>query len=214
MRKIVGYARVSTIKQEIDNQIIALKEIGISPENIYSDDGVSGLTPAKNRKSFKKVYDLIESGEVEKLYVFELSRLGRSSAEMLQMFVEIELKGTQIISLSPNEAWTGLVDENMKGIRNIFVSMFAWFADIEKKSLSERTKLGQDRARKEGKTIGRPSCEPSIRDYNRFKKQGLKDAQIARVMQIPTSTLYNWVEKWENDERIKKNAEMGDKGPL
>lgn len=208
MRKIIGYARVSTVKQEIDNQIIALKSIGVKPEDIYSDDGVSGITPAKNRKAFKKVFELIENGDVEKLYVFELSRLGRSSAEMLQLFVEIELKGTQVISLSPNEAWTKLVDENMKGIRNIFVSMFAWFADIEKKSLSERTKLGQDRARKEGKIIGRPICEPNRKDYNKYKKQGLKDAQIARVMQIPTSTLYDWVKKWEDEERIKKNTEV------
>lgn len=103
---------------------------------------------------------MIQNGEVDRLYVFELSRIGRSSAETLQLFIDIELKGVQIISLSPNEAWTKLVDENMKGIRNIFVSMFAWFADIEKKSLSERTKLGQERARKEGKKIGRPESEP------------------------------------------------------
>ena len=208
MRKIVGYARVSTNKQDITNQIIALKEVGVLAENIYCDEGVSGLTLAKNRKAFKKVYEMIEAGEVDKLYVFELSRLGRSSAETLQLFIEIEQKGTQIISLSPNEAWTRLVDENMKGIRNIFVSMFAWFADIEKKSLSERTKQGQERARKEGKIIGRPPREPDRREFNKFLKKGLKPAQIARVMQIPPTTLYGWIRRWEEEERIAKNTEI------
>ncbi|AKB78629.1 Putative resolvase [Methanosarcina horonobensis HB-1 = JCM 15518] len=205
---ILGYARTSTSKQDIDNQIIALKEAGVLPENIFYDEGVSGLTLAKNRKAFKKVYEMIQNGEVDRLYVFELSRIGRSSAETLQLFIDIELKGVQIISLSPNEAWTKLVDENMKGIRNIFVSMFAWFADIEKKSLSERTKLGQERARKEGKKIGRPESEPDKKEYNKLKATGLKPAQIARVMQIPPSTLYKWVDRWEEEERIKRNQEL------
>lgn len=208
MGKIIGYARTSTSKQDIDNQIIALKEAGVLPENIFYDEGISGLTLAKNRKAFKRVYEMIQNGEVNRLYVFELSRIGRSSAETLQLFIDIELKGVQIISLSPNEAWTKLVDENMKGIRNIFVSMFAWFADIEKKSLSERTKLGQERARKEGKKIGRPENEPDKKEFNRLKATGLKPAQIARVMQIPTSTFYKWVEKWEEEERIKRNQEI------
>jgi putative DNA-invertase from lambdoid prophage Rac len=207
MGKIVGYARTSTLKQEIENQIIALKEAGVSPENIYCDNGVSGTASAKSRKEFKKVYSLIENGEVDKLYVFELSRLGRTSADTLKLFIEIEQKGTQIISLSPNESWTKLVDENMRGIRNVFVSMFTWFADIEKKSLSERTKLGQERARKEGKTIGRPEKEPNQREYLKLKNQGLKAAQIARVMQVPTSTLYRWVDRWEEQDRIKRNKE-------
>ncbi|WP_440944971.1 recombinase family protein [Methanosarcina sp. T3] len=208
MGKILGYARTSTSKQDIDNQILALKEAGVLPENIFYDKGVSGLTLAKNRKAFKKVYEMIQNGEVNRLYVFELSRIGRSSAETLQLFIDIELKGVQIISLSPNEAWTQLVDENMKGIRNIFVSMFAWFADIEKKSLSERTKLGQERARKEGKKIGRPENEPDKKEYNKLKGSGLKPAQIARVMQIPHSTLYKWIGKWEEEERINRNQEL------
>lgn len=208
MGKIAGYARTSTSKQDIDNQIIALKEAGVSPENIFYDEGVSGLTLAKNRKAFKRIYEMISNEEISRLYVFELSRLGRSSAETLQLFIDIELKGVQIISLSPNEAWTKLVDENMKGIRNIFVSMFAWFADIEKKSLSERTKLGQERARKEGKKIGRPENEPDKKEYNRLKATGLKPAQIARVMQVPPSTLYAWLERWEDEDRLKRNHDL------
>jgi DNA invertase Pin-like site-specific DNA recombinase len=207
MGKTLGYARTSTSKQEIDNQIIALKEAGILSENIYSDDGVSGSTNAKNRKQFKKVYDLVKNGEVSQLYVFELSRIGRSSGDTIRLFIEIEQLGTQIISLSPNETWTKFSDENMKGIRNIFISMFAWFAEIEKKCLSERTKLGQDRARREGKIIGRPEKEPDRNEYNKYRRQGLKPAQIARVMQVPTSTLYRWVERWEEEERVKRNRE-------
>jgi len=204
---VLGYARTSTSKQEIKNQIIALKQVGIKPENIYYDDGVSGSTDAKNRKQFKKVYEMIQTGEVSQLFVYELSRIGRSSGDTIKLFIEIEQYGTQIVSLSPNESWTKISDNNLKGIRNIFISMFAWFAEIEKKCLSERTKLGQERARKEGKTIGRPQKEPNRAQYQKLKGRGLKDAQIALLMQVPTSTLYRWVEKWEDEERVKRNTE-------
>jgi len=208
MGKLIGYARTSTSKQEIDNQTKALKDAGILSENIFCDVGISGTTLAKHRKSFKKVFEMIEAGEVDKLYVYELSRIGRSSSETLKLFIDIELKGTQIISLSPNESWTQLVDEHMKGIRNVFVSMFTWFAEIERNSLSERTKAGQDRARREGKIIGRPEKEPDKKEYIKYKGQGLKPAQIARVMQVPTSTLYRWVERWDDEERVKMNREV------
>ena len=102
------------------------------------DSGISGTVSAKKRKEFKKVFDRIQKREVEELYVFELSRLGRTSTETIQLILEIEQLGCHIISLSPNEAWTKLVDS--PGIRNYFISMFAWFADLERASISERTK--------------------------------------------------------------------------
>lgn len=201
----LGYARTSTDKQTIDNQINELKKQGILEENIYSDDGISGLTPAKKRPGFKKVYERISKGEVEELHIFELSRLGRNSRESVQLFLEIELMDCRIISISPNESWTRITD--IPGIRTIFTAMFAWFADIEHDSLSERTKLGIQRARDEGKTIGRPEREPSKKEYLKWKAQGLKTAQIARVMQIPATTMYRWVEIWEDEERVRKNKE-------
>jgi DNA invertase Pin-like site-specific DNA recombinase len=205
MGKILGYARTSTSKQEIDNQIIALKDAGVPPENIYCDGGVSGTVKATNRKAFKKIYDMIEAGEVDKLYVYELSRLGRTSSDTLKLFIEIEQKGTNILSLSPNEYWTQITE--VPGIRNIFTAMFTWFYDIEKKCISERTKLGQDRARREGKIIGRPEKEPDRKEFNKLKNRGLKPAQIARVMQVPTSTLYRWVERWGEEERVQRNKD-------
>jgi DNA invertase Pin-like site-specific DNA recombinase len=207
MEKILGYARTSTSKQEIENQLIALKEIGVQPENIYFDDGVSGSSNAKNRKQFKKVFEMIQNKEVSTLYVFELSRIGRSAGDTIRLFIEIEQYGTQIISLNPQESWTKFSNNSMNGIRNIFISMFAWFAEIEKNCLSERTKLGLDRARKEGKVIGRPEKEPDKKEVLKLHGNGLKPAQIARAMKIPYTTLYRWMQKWDDEERIKRNRE-------
>lgn len=202
----LGYARVSTEKQDITNQKKALLCAGIAPEDLYDDIGVSGTVPAKKRKGFKKVYDRIQAGEVDELYIFELSRLGRTSGESIQLFIEIEQKGCKIISLSPNETWTKITD--IPGIRNIFTAMFAWFADIERESISERTKLGLRRARAEGKTLGRPTRKIDRKTYYSMKKDGLSTAHIARIMNIPQATLYRWAAKWEEQDRVRENRKI------
>jgi len=205
----LGYVRVSTDKQDIKNQKLELLKF-VLPENLYEDSGVSGTVPAKKRKNFHKVYDKIQTGDVEALYVFELSRLGRTSTETIQLILEIEQMGCHIISLSPNESWTKMIDS--PGIRNIFISMFAWFADLERASISERTKLGLQRARNEGKHLGRPFKELSRKQYEKLKAENpkLKTAQLARLMQVPQTTLYRYVEKWEEEDRIKENKQLQD----
>jgi DNA invertase Pin-like site-specific DNA recombinase len=146
-------------------------------------------------------------GEVSELYVFEISRLGRNMNESLQIFLEIEQHGTKIISLSPNESWTKTQSNSE---RILLASMFAWFADMERKAISERSKLAIRRARDAGKHIGRPFNETLMKDsgkreYSKLKGKGLKTAQIARIMQIPQATLYRYVEKWDDEERIRRN---------
>ena len=203
----LGYVRVSTDKQDIKNQKLELLKY-VPPENLYEDPGVSSVIPAKKRKNFKKVFDKIQAGDVEELYVFELSRLGRTSTETIQLTLEIEQLGCHIISLTPNESWTRLVSS--PGMRNIFFSMFAWFADLERRSISERTKLGLQRARNEGKHLGRPFKELSRKQYEKLKAENpkLKTAQLARLMQVPQTTLYRYVEKWEEEDRIKENKDL------
>lgn len=203
----LGYVRVSTDKQDIKSQKLEISKY-VLPENIY-DDVISGKTNAKNRSGFSQVYSRIKRGEVSELYIFEMSRLGRDARESLQLFIEIEQLGVKIISLSPNEAWTRVTE--IPGIRNIFVAMFAWFGDIERKSISERTKLGLQRAREQNKHLGRPFKNPDRTKYEKIKRENpkLKPAQIAMVMQIPTATFYRYLKKWKDEDRIKENKQFG-----
>lgn len=203
----LGYCRISTDRQDVKSQKLELLKY-VAPENLYEDIGVSGTVSAKKRKGFKKVYDRIQKGEVSELYIFEMSRLGRTSSESIQLFIEIEQLGCKIISLSPNESWTKIT--NIDGIRNIFVSMFAWFGDIERKSISERTKLGLQNARAQGKHLGRPYREPNRAKYEKIKNDNpkLKPAQIAMIMQIPTTTFYRYLDKWDEEDRIENNKKL------
>jgi len=203
----LGYVRVSTDRQDVENQKLELMKY-VSPENLYEDQNVSGKVSAKNRKGFTKIYERILKGEVEELYVFELSRLGRDAPESLQLFIEIEKLGCQIISLSPNEEWLRTFRE--PALRNIILSLFAWFGEIERKSISERTKLGLQRAKEEGKHLGRPFKNPDRAKYEKIKNDNpkLKPAQIAMLMQIPTTTFYRYLDKWDEEDRIENNKKL------
>jgi len=76
----VGYVRTSTKEQDLANQIRQLKDKGVKDDHIFEDGAVSGITPAKRRNGFRKLLQFIEDNadSVDRLYVFELSRLGRS----------------------------------------------------------------------------------------------------------------------------------------
>lgn len=202
----IGYVRVSTDKQDVKSQKLELLKY-VAPENIY-EDIISGKSNAKSRSGFSQIYSKIKKGEVSELYIFEMSRLGRDARESIQLFIEIEQLGCKIISLSPNETWTKVTE--IPGIRNVFVAMFAWFGDIERKSISERTKLGLQNAKAKGKHLGRPFRNPDRAKYEKIKTENpkLKAAQIAMIMQIPTATFYRYLRKWQEEDRIKRNNEL------
>jgi DNA invertase Pin-like site-specific DNA recombinase len=188
----VGYARTSTKEQEIDNQIIALKEAGA--EKIFTDEGVSGIIPPKQRKGFSELLEFIDKNQVDRLYLFELSRLGRSFLETLNLFMEFEKKGIRVISLSPSETWTQLED---KAMRELLLSIFAWVAEQERKHLIERTKAGLERAKAEGKKLGRPGRQIDWKKVKKYRDMGLSYSAISRLMDIPYSTLIKKKDKVE-----------------
>ena len=205
-RKKLGYVRVSTDKQDTDNQIREIKKAGVIDIDIYDDTGVSGTKPAKERKGFRKIYDLILKGEVEELYIYEISRLGRTSSDAIMLFIEIEKLGTRIKALSPHESWTNASDD--PAFRNVLISMAAWFADIEHRAISERTKLSVQARRDKGEHIGRDFKDINEAQYKRYSAQGMKVATIARAMQIPTATMYRFVKRLEDKERIERNKSI------
>ena len=125
------------------------------------------------------------------------------------MFIDIEDAGCKVISVSPNEEWTRTLTDEM---RTVMATMFSWFASIERKSISERSKIAIKTAREAGKHIGRPyskvlNKDDVRREYEKWKSQGMKTAQIARAMRLPQSTVYKYAEKWEEEDRIRQNEE-------
>lgn len=185
----VGYVRVSTTDQEPENQRKMLLAAGVVSDCIFIDKGISGTIPARDRQAFKRMLSCIQEnpGKVRYLYVYEISRLGRSTLETINIIEEIEKLGVMVWSLSPNEAFTRSED---KSVRQLLLMILSWVAQRERENLVERTKAGLDRARAGGKQLGRPRREIDFQKVKEMREAGKEWQEIAIVFKVPVMTLY------------------------
>jgi Enterobacteriaceae phage serine recombinase len=140
---LIGYARISTIDQNLDLQLDALKRAGC--EAIYEDEGISG-TKAK-RPGLSRALKRLTSDDV--LVVWKLDRLGRSMRHLIELTTLFDEKGIGFRSLSD------AIDTSTSGGKLYFHLMGA-FAEFERNLISERTKAGMAAAKARGVKMGRP----------------------------------------------------------
>lgn len=163
--KTALYIRVSTSKQEVDNQLLQLRSYCMQKSydivKIYSDI-ISGKENARPQ------YDLLFSDAHKRLFslviFWDLSRFSRGGTEFtLKKLYELEHYGI---------AWESYQEKYLSSIgpfRDVVLSVLATLAKIERERISERTKAGLERAKKNGKTLGRPK---GSKDHIKRKKIG------------------------------------------
>ncbi|MAW79365.1 MAG: hypothetical protein CMI63_03950 [Parvularcula sp.] len=139
----IGYARVSTIDQNLDLQIEALKSAGC--EKIYEDEGVSGAKAS--RPGLEELLKHLQRGDV--LIVWKLDRLGRSLRHLIDLIGMFEERGIGFTSLSDG------IDTTTP-LGKLFFHISGAFGEYERNLISERTKAGMEAARARGVRLGRP----------------------------------------------------------
>lgn len=138
---IIGYARVSTVEQNLDLQIDALS--AAKCEKIFQDKQ-SGAK--ENRAGLAKVLQTVNKGDC--LIVWRLDRLARSVKQLIEIVMDLERRGIQFKSL------TEQIDTTTATGKLIF-HLFAALAEFERNLIRERTKAGLDAARARGRKGGR-----------------------------------------------------------
>lgn len=141
----IGYARVSSVEQNLDLQIEALNEAGC--DRIITDHAQSGSTAAESRTGFSEAMELLEEGDL--LVVWKLDRVGRSIADLIHLLKLFGDRGIEFRSLTDG------IDTTTAGGRLVFHIMGA-LAEFERDLIQERTKAGLRAAKKRGKRLGRP----------------------------------------------------------
>jgi DNA invertase Pin-like site-specific DNA recombinase len=146
-----GYGRVSTALQSTENQRLELEQAGyqIEPEYWYADAGVSGKVAASQRPAFKALLGQIRKGE--SLVVSKLDRLGRDAIDVLQTVKHLGERGIKVVVHQLGN--TDLTSAAGK----LLLTMLSAVAEMERDLLVERTQSGLQRAKAEGKALGRPS---------------------------------------------------------
>lgn len=146
---VFGYGRVSTSQQHTENQRLELEAAGFKIDYWFSDTGISGKTSASQRPEFSQLLTQIRDGET--LVVSKLDRLGRDAIDVLQTIRLLGSRGIQVIVLQ-----LGKVDlTSVAG--KLLLTMLVAVAEMERDLLVERTQAGLERAKAQGKILGRPS---------------------------------------------------------
>lgn len=195
MAKTVSYLRVSTEEQETEkNKADVLKfandrDFG---KVHFVEEKVSGTKSWKERK-IKKIID--ELGEGDRLIVPELSRLGRSMLEIMEILALAKEKGIAIYDVKNGWELNGTIQSKVMAL------VFSIAAEIERDLISKRTKEGLRVARAKGQLLGRPKGPGKSKlDKHREEiisliKTGSKQTYIAKKYGTSQPNLYNWLKK-------------------
>lgn len=175
----VGYARVSTGKQDHALQLDALSKAGC--EKMFQDT-MSGGNDA--RPELQAALDFVRNGD--KLVVWRLDRLGRSLAHLIATVKQLEARGVGFKSV------TEAIDTTSPGGRLVF-HIFGALAEFELSMIRERTRAGLEAARARGKIGGRPPKmnEESVRQARKLlEDENNSVSKISRLMGVSRGTLY------------------------
>ena len=158
MAKAVIYARVSSTgeRQSTERQVADLKRYaeasGMEVVAVY-EEKASGAK--RDREQLAACLEFLRGGGAEHLLVTELSRLGRSLKQVLDVVEELTAVGINIYFQAQglNTITDGKPDATVK----VMVSMFAAFAELERSTIADRLQSGRELAKVKGVKMGRPS---------------------------------------------------------
>jgi DNA invertase Pin-like site-specific DNA recombinase len=195
----LGYARVSSKKQVLENQIYILRQLGV---NVIFADKMSGTKyRAMERPDFRRMIEFVDTNpQYNTLLIYEVSRLGRNMLDSITTFSELEGKrNIRVYSLT--EPWTHSIDEDN---RSLMISIVSWMNEMESKRISRRTKAGQARAVREGKKLGKPIAVPNEKRslVADLRDRGWTWDEIAHHKDIncDESTLRRTRERWRRQD--------------
>jgi len=146
-----AYCRVSTADQTTDNQVREIEAAGfaVDPKRVVTET-VSGSVAAMERTGFAKLVDRLEDGDV--LIVTKLDRLGRNAMDVRATVEKLATEGVRVHCLA-----LGGVDLT-SAAGKMTMGVISAVAEFERDLLVERTRSGLERAKGEGKKLGRPSA--------------------------------------------------------
>jgi len=217
-RPVVGYIRVSTEEQaregvSLQAQEESIRAMAVSQNweiaEVYCDQ-FTGTT--LKRPSFIRLVQDIEDGRVGMVLVYKLDRLGRSQRLILQILDDV-FEANDVTFKSVTEPF-----ETSSAMGKAFLGMLAVFAQLERDTISERTKHALIHKKNQGKHCGRvpygfqldadkrlerdPEQQRTIAKIKRLRREGCSIRVIARRTCMPISTVFDLA----NDHGTSRNS--------
>ena len=176
--RLFGYARVSTSQQSLDLQIKALKDAKVRKNRIFTDKTSGGS--GGERKGLELLKVKVENGDV--ILVTKLDRLGRDTADMINLIKEFDSLGVAVRFLDD-----GISTEGTMG--KMVVTILSAVAEAERARILERTNEGRLEAKVKGVKFGRKRSIDREKVI-RLHSEGIGATTISKQLRIGRSTVY------------------------
>lgn len=175
MPRTFAYVRVSTLSQTTENQIQEIRAAGfkVEPRRVITET-VSGSVATNQRKQFIRLMDRLEPDDV--LVVTKLDRLGRNAIDVGSTVAKLAELGVRVHCLALGGV--DLASSTGKLTMNVINAV----AEFERDLLIERTQAGLNRAKAEGRVLGRPTSLTATqrKEVSEKLSNGAKVAALAR----------------------------------
>jgi DNA invertase Pin-like site-specific DNA recombinase len=184
---LIGYARVSTEQQCLDRQIDALVKYGVKDnDDTLFKEKMTGTK--KDRPQLDKVKLIAREGDT--VVIESLSRLGRSTKDLLNLVDEFNNKGIQLVSLKEN-----IDTETPTG--KLLLTVLSAICQFERDLTVQRTSEGLQAARARGRKGGRPEADEKVikKAIKLYDAQTHSIKEIVAITGISQATLYRRLAK-------------------
>lgn len=192
MSRVFAYCRVSTLDQNPENQRLEIEQAGFSIESRrIVEEKISGSVPAMERPEFARLVDRLEEGDI--LVVTKLDRLGRDAIDVRMTIKSLARLGVRVHCLA-----LGNVDLTSP-TGKMTMGVLSAVAEFERDLLVERTRAGLERAKAEGKKLGRRPClsPKQCLAVQEALKEGKLPSLVAKDFQVSRQTIVRVREKME-----------------
>ena len=188
----IGYIRVSTEHQETARQEAIIEQEQV--ERVFAEK-MSGKNT--NRPELKAMLEYVREGDT--LYIESISRLGRSTRDLLNIIDVLQKKGVTLISHKEN------IDTDTP-TGKFMLTVFAALSQLEREQLKQRQREGIEIAKAQGKYTGRKPIEIDwIRFgqlYGEWKSKSITGRDFMRRMGLSANTFYRRVREYEAEHGI------------
>lgn len=186
----IGYARVSTIGQNLDRQLEMLQDV----DKLFQES-ISGAS--LDRPQLQAMLDYIRGGDI--VVVTELERLGRNNRELTGVMNEIQAKGATLEVLNL-PTLRGIEDDNLRRLlNNLILELYKYQAEAERTRIKDRQAQGIAIAKRQGKYRGRKALysEDDSRLQHAFSLylSGTSDRDVAKLTGINERTFRRYRKK-------------------
>lgn len=187
---VLGYARVSTGHQSLDQQVDALTAAGVDGARVYSDK-LSGTSTREQRPGLAALLNYAREGDA--IVVVGIDRLGRNAAEVMTTIRELGERGIVLRSLRE-----GIDTSNAAG--RMVAGVLASLAELELELGRERRTAAREARRARGQSIGRPKALDAAKTalVQRMHASGEAATTIAATLGVSRATIYRVLSEYHD----------------